>query len=566
MKQVLFPLLILISFLEINPSLLNKLTFKQEVNFSKNSTITNSNTSISTSSPVVFMKPVATGAGDGSDWDNALGESDLKVTAEAGGTIYLAAGTYSTSSQIEIRENLCIIGGFESGITGNDTCSYDPITNHTILDGENARRIMRHNNASADSIELRGLILENGNGVGGGGVFFSAVTTSNPIVFKFIDLEVRSNNSNSHGAIFVNNKNHVDNEIQFKNCHFNFNTGERGAAISMNRVRNSDNVAFANSGKLVIEDCFFTNNLATGSGGGAVNIQVSHQWTLRRNKFCNNDTSQGDGGAVRYFDAHKAIITDCEFDENFSDRDGGAISAFQTELYLESSDFVGNNVSNQDNGGAIYGVSSSGIEVVDCKFYSNFAGAGGAIYWDDNFTNTTLNIASNNFFVDNYITNSSTLNSAGGGAMKIFESDWLVENNSFVNNSVPAAAFGGAINLDLSDVELTNNLFFNNQKGTNSNILGADIIVFEDDGNFSPASNNKMQLASAALYLPQQGPSMPDDYDFTNDTFNNTDDGSLPGAPVIVCPSALVTNCLLDGCEPPCEADNICYPIQIVKN
>ena len=136
MTRISLPLILLISFFGIKSAWLNSFNQKHELNSSKKSKIATSKakSAASSSSPVLFMKPFASGAGDGSDWDNALGESDLKVTAEAGGTLYLAAGTYSTSSQIEIRENLCIIGGFESTITGNDTCSYDPILNQTILD------------------------------------------------------------------------------------------------------------------------------------------------------------------------------------------------------------------------------------------------------------------------------------------------------------------------------------------------------------------------------------------------------------------------------------------------
>ena len=53
--------------------------------------------------------------------------------------------------------------------------------------------------------------------------------------------------------------------------------------------------------------------------------------------------------------------------------------------------------------------------------------------------------------------------------------------------------------------------------------------------------NNKMQLASAADYLLQDGTSDPSSYNFSNDTFSNTDDGSLPPTPSISCPSSLQT-------------------------
>ena len=83
-----------------------------------------------------YLKTTATGNGSGTDWDNALGASDLQTTLEAGGVVYIAAGVYTPGAEINISNNLCVRGGYPSNITGNDVCDYDPILNQTIIDGK----------------------------------------------------------------------------------------------------------------------------------------------------------------------------------------------------------------------------------------------------------------------------------------------------------------------------------------------------------------------------------------------------------------------------------------------
>jgi len=500
-----------------------------------------------------FVKLVATGDGSGSDWDNALGAADLETTIEAGGRVYVAAGSYVTGIQIDIATNVCVIGGYPNSATGTEVCSnYDPIANRTIIEGNYNHRLIRHNNIAADTIELRGLVLQNGNNTGGGGAFFSSVITTTPIYFNFIDLEVNSCFSASHGAFFIGEKINVNTEIRFSNCNFRFNYGNRGGAISLNKVRNSDSDSYANPEKLVIENCTFFTNDADGSGGGALNLQEAHQWTFKGNTFCSNSASPQNGGAVRLYTTYKTRILDCEFIDNSCDTDGGAIYGNQADLYINNSVFVENNSGITNRGGAIYGTTDSGIQIDSSSFYTNSSGSGGAIYWSSSLLSLVPNQATNTIFVNNSATEASASNQDGGGAIKATNSDWIIGNNFFVDNSVDTIGFGGAINIHNLDVELTNNLFFNNRKGTGDTIVGADIILATTSGGFTPAAGNKMQLSTAAKYVAQTGTPQPDDYDFTTDTFGNTDDGSLPAAPTITCATSIGTPDTMASCLESC--------------
>jgi len=246
-----------------------------------------------------FVKTVATGVGDGSDWDNALGEASLKTAIESGGVVHIAAGSYFPGTVINTLNNVCVIGGYPSTATGTDICGYNPLVNYTYIDGADSHRLFTHTNNSVNALEFKGLILQNGlsggGSAGGGSAFFTGVTMTTPINFKFIDLEIKNNNSTSHGAIYLGEKTNVNTEVLIKNCNFRFNDAYQGGAISLYNIRNSTSSSYANQGKLVIDDCVFLTNKGLSVGGGAINMEQSHQWTISNSNFCENNASPQNG-------------------------------------------------------------------------------------------------------------------------------------------------------------------------------------------------------------------------------------------------------------------------------
>lgn len=103
-----------------------------------------------------YVKPTATGTGDGSSWDNASGDlqkmiddlADNNVSQQAG-EVWVAAGTYKPQSQLisgmnysasfRMRDGISVYGGFAGGETSKQerakgTMPWD-FTNVTVLEG-----------------------------------------------------------------------------------------------------------------------------------------------------------------------------------------------------------------------------------------------------------------------------------------------------------------------------------------------------------------------------------------------------------------------------------------------
>jgi hypothetical protein len=91
------------------------------------------------SSTVIYVRPAATGAGDGSSWANATTLQDaLQNRASADDEIWLAAGVYIPGSDpldtFELIHGVAVYGGF----AGNETAreQRDPAANLTVFSGD----------------------------------------------------------------------------------------------------------------------------------------------------------------------------------------------------------------------------------------------------------------------------------------------------------------------------------------------------------------------------------------------------------------------------------------------
>ena len=455
----------------------------------------------------------------------------------AGGTVYVAEGTYLPGATINISNSTCIIGGFPANAVGTDLCGYDPVNNPTIIDGGTSHRIINIQNA-LPTFEIKGLVLRNGNNNGGGAAITDDQSSTIQINYKFTDLKVEDNTggNNASGTIRILGKNNTSSSINFNNCIFSNNSVGEGGAIYLNDITTVP-------GELLIDNCSFDGNTATNAtsffeGGGAIVFRFSDNCIIKNTTFCDNESSST-GGAIRLRFSDFVDIDSCDFSSNIANFGGAIAIANCNTTDITNSDFVSNE--GDAGGGAVYAVSSTTRITDNCNFYTNFAESGGAIFIERTLTvgGTIASQVLSCNFVGNFAFFNSGSSISGGGAIKAFQCPLFVFSNKFVNNTVPANAFGGAIHCHDRDINLNNNLFFNNLKGTANNILGADIIAYSATAGYTPMANNDMQLASAADYDIQVG-SDPAAYAFSNDAFSNTDDGSLPAAPSIVCPSDVV--------------------------
>ena len=168
-------------------------------------------------------------------------------------------------------------------------------------------------------------------------------------------------------------------------------------------------------------------------GGGMFNSYSSP--LIRNCVFLDNYVQHGGGGIYNYNSSPE--IRNSSFIDNYGWINSGAICN-HTSLTYESSPLIidckfNNNISRQQNGGAIMNTGNSFAKIVRCSFNSNFAtgGFGGAI----------STICSNEIINCSFINNSAI--NGGGISSHGYSADPLIINCIFSSNS--ALSFGGGI-------------------------------------------------------------------------------------------------------------------------
>lgn len=208
--------------------------------------------------------------------------------------------------------------------------------------------------------------------------------------------------------------------------------------------------AIRNSGELIIANCKFVENFATGDGG-AIDNRKDASMNATCCEFLNN-RSESKGGALN--DSGGSIeVSNCIFKKNFARFRGGGIR-HAGHLNLYRSTF--NRNSTDSSGGAIHNDGSAHLSSCECDFsYNSAKSAGGAI----NDSGRHLYVANCNF-MDN--------SAKKGGAIyywgKTFGKTALtITENVFRNNSSDES--GGAIRLLTrpNDSSLSMNQFSDNE-------------------------------------------------------------------------------------------------------
>ena len=351
------------------------------------------------------------------------------------------------------------------------------------------------------------------------------------------------NTASSNGSFFIISKTNLNSKVSFTNCNFNNNTAANGAGIYLQTVYNNSNPASAIPGNLEMDNCTFEDNEANSIGGGALYINNSHAWVIKNTDFCSNEGTSARGGTIYFRNSGSNVIDSCFFSNNTSSEFGGAIDASSSSSAIISNSMFVDNSANL-SGGAI-SASVSSWELDNTHFYNNSGSAGGAISSTSWYPGDIRSTTNNCIFYGNEATGTGTFaGTDGGGAMRIggsvaFANGWGIDSTTFVNNKASAVSWGGAISHGgVAETTITNSLFYNNTKGGDANISGSDIKNLDNDAGFFSMSGNKMQLVDAAAYTNQTLPTDASSYAFTDDTFANNDDGSVPYAPASPCATA----------------------------
>ncbi len=225
------------------------------------------------------------------------------------------------------------------------------------------------------------------------------------------------------------------------NCQFIGNNDDEtlGAAISLNGGVGP-----------TITNCTFTNNSA-GGGGGAIYIVTGG--IISGCTFDSNSTDLDtglDGGAAVYQVDGDLVIDNCTFTGNMSVERGGAIEAELTtgSLTITNCDFTGNTAA--ADGGAVHSSGAGTLDITDCTFDMNEStgGNGGAAWIQGAGASMT--------------TCTFTTNTAGNGGGIALDGAAVLDS-TFTGNT--ATANGGGILVEGGSSSVTNCFASNNIAG-----------------------------------------------------------------------------------------------------
>jgi predicted outer membrane repeat protein len=473
---------------------------------------------------VIYVDATATGANNGTSWDDAY--TDLVPTIEAatsGDHIWVAAATYkplvdTDTTYFYLKNGVEIYGGFAgtestlderdieanptilSGDMNDDDIAGDfetnrddntlhvgivdeTIDNSAILDGFTIKGGHTETWVSGEGSDIYrgGGILSYGSPIiknctftdnyatYAGGLYFRDTTSSNGIAenCKFI-----ANYGWAGGSCYV----YDSHGVQFIDCEFNDNLAVvEGAGID---CRDSD-VNFNN--------CSFDNNQAATSdpltSGGAIrcySISTDVEYLINiENCTISNNSGANHGGGIAAYGKMMVNISNSTFTGNESGDFGGAVhiaGSIDTGLSANSNisncQFYDNSAINAgSNGGAI--LTALGESVIDsCYFSGNESGFGGAIIFNAFIDGSTIEpILTNCTFEENNAIQD-------GGAIYIgnYGANAWVENCTFTNNS---GGNGGAIlTYGSSNPTIKNCIFQGNQASLNGGAITSSYLNF----------------------------------------------------------------------------------------
>ncbi|MFP6584993.1 MAG: choice-of-anchor Q domain-containing protein [Candidatus Hydrogenedentota bacterium] len=193
----------------------------------------------------VYVKPSATGAGNGASWANATGSIQSAIdSVGAGVAIWVARGVYNET--ITLKSGVKIYGGFAGGEFELE--HRRPSENSTVIDasGLNTSAVLMYGTTNA---VLDGFTITGGNNFHGGGVYVRNANASNRIV----NCLITGNTTTYHGG----GLSIIDSAPYLINCVIaNNHAGQNGGAI------------YLNEGNPVLANCTVSGNTSGSIGGG----------------------------------------------------------------------------------------------------------------------------------------------------------------------------------------------------------------------------------------------------------------------------------------------------------
>jgi hypothetical protein len=412
-----------------------------------------------------YVKPTASGSGNGSSWANASADLQAMINASAfGDTIWVAAGTYKPTRDpfgntaptdprdktFYLKNGVQLYGGFNG--TESDLSERDVATNVTILSGD---------------IGTVGNTADN---------CYHVVLSVNDGPWTGIDgFTVREGNADAGGSITVES--------------YNVPKNWGGGMCNLNHA--SPTISF----------CLFTDNFASSAGGGMTNFDFSSPH-VSNCTFSNNSTFDG-GGMYNYYDS-SPNIDHCVFSNNSATGHGaGVCNSRPSAPILTKCTFVSNS---GQFGGGLYNDTGSSPTVSDCIFSLNSSNThGGGMLNSISVTPTIINCL---FY-------SNTAN-YGGGMGNIISSSPSLINCTFYAN-IASSQGGGMYNESGSSPAIKNCIIWGNTGGGTQGIANSGstpTVTFSIvQGGYSGTGNS----STDPLFFNPSDPDGPDNIHRTAD-------------------------------------------------
>jgi len=308
-----------------------------------------------------FVKPNASGTGAG--WDDPANISIITNGVADGDVVYVAAGTYESSTSKTVKKYITIMGGYASNLTGTQTPTRNLTADSTIFvpSSGGTDRCLVLNATLAPTVNGQKITLD--------GLNFKGFTMPS---------------GNSGTALSITGS---QADIDIKNCDFisNVSLNANGGAINIGNIAFNIAVSFDNC-KFLGNQSNTAPTIANGYGGALYcNNGTTNTKTFNfTNCLFKNNTAYGRGGALYFTTLITCNITDCYFDSNYSTN-------------------TTNNYS-YGNGGCIYvagGTASNTFNLTRTVIVNSSGTAKGSVFWFNTTPKNYLNLT-NCSLIGNY--------------------------------------------------------------------------------------------------------------------------------------------------------------------
>lgn len=449
---------------------------------------------------VTYVNAGATGADDGSSWENAFTSLNAALDKFNGTSVFtqeeiwVAAGTYKpggdtpdTSSVFFVDAPVDLYGGFSG--TETDRSQRDASANLTILSGDladndngmidsldrldNARHVLLFNQSLPRKLTVDGFTITGGHTSDNGDADFLQRAGGGILSFTALDVNdciFTNNYGRSGGGIAFDSGDLIGGTITemitVTNCTFDSNLSDaQSAGLVMFDVADAEitNCTFTNNTtnrgccypntctNVTIQDCLFENNNNPTGFGGAMFVWQTTNLQLINTEYLGNEANSA--GAI-YFDARNIVDGDMQFlvqDCKFSDNEARSAT-----------------------GGGLYIFQGKNVLIEETEFSLNQANTAGGFYYSG--SGTPRADKSNVIFRNSEFRTNQAIDGPGG-AFRTFQGSYTLEGCTFLGNVAAGSNSGGAIFANGNDKAIEiDNCFF----GTNASNWGAGMAIYGD--------------------------------------------------------------------------------------